>query len=559
VGLKHFTTDVCPLLEGNKCSVESAKFISCRTYPFQGDDVQKHGSIDIIPCPLGLEIIYDFVGMLLYGKHTTFGSLKNAPLWKDDLQTILNCYNERVTSDCEDPVKRVGWNFSTHISALQGYAEVSAKAWAIMHSMGRVIKQTIESCAGMQEVDEKVIEDLIEKVGRVINEDEATKQVKKSMDVVDSDYCFTRFNEKGAYNFMYKEMLRDIEGVLKKTKPVHSTFDQTILSSAVLRTAQVLKLDPAMDDMIAFTDLSELGLTQANTKFDFSAPYPLMFIDKVFRSGKNKYILGVFVYDIVHLEHLLKDNKNPVHFDKYKIKIDEEDNLCRYNSNIGFPIPIIMEEGHKFSDKKQKIIINFIVAEVDETKHVRYYFITSSVANILNIIHNNPLKENRVLPTEGCVPLEETDSTQILQDVLKYVSNIFYLIENHVNPANPKHSDYRRIPYYLDDTSRRAVKSRFSTLKVFGISRQECEEFSNSEEVKVRKQRGDYHLRESIVITVREHWRQFKSERFTNMRGKRKKIKSYQKGKGELLPHIVKVKMAKLGKVDEIDTKIDLM
>lgn len=335
------------------------------------------------------------------------------------------------------------------------------------------------------------------------------------------------FDEKSAYKLARAEALFDIEQNIGHMGTFDYGFFNTLLFSTVLQTFPIIRIDSALDALIVDTDISE--------KFTIKIPYSAMFIDKIFKSGDNKYILGIALYDVVVIENWLKTHN--AEFENYRIKIDEEDNLAIYNSDIGRLIPIGIEDDSKFSNEMQKTMLSFVEAEVEEVPHgihTAYSFVTISVANALNLLQGKPMRKSGL--SDELTNLDNTDDKDLLKDVIRYVFNVCFLINNHVNkerPASHK-NDIRMIPYYPDAKAKRANVNRFSVIKVFGETKQYVDNYN--------RERRKYDKHNLGAVIVRGHWRLYKHPKYKNMQGKTQWIAPFIKGTNkELYRRIVNI------------------
>jgi hypothetical protein len=332
-----------------------------------------------------------------------------------------------------------------------------------------------------------------------------------------------QFNEKGAYNISRREVLYDFKKNLVENNPLDLDFNSTIFFSTILQSFPVIRIDPALDSLIIDTKISE--------KSKLKIPYSAMFIDKVFKSSENKYILGICIYDIVFIEQWLKTNA--ITFENYRIKIDEENNLAIYNTEIGHLIPLVIEEDNNFSNDIQKIMLTFIEAE-EISDRILYSCIQISIANALDLLRGKTIYKSD-LP-DILTNLDNSDDKELLKDVIRYVFNICFLINNQIN-TNPvsRQNDIRMVPYYPNAKSKRGDTNRFSVIKVFG----ETKKYVN----KYNYERRKYNKHNLDAVLIKGHYRHLKSERYTKMRGKTIWIPPFVKGMDkELFQRIIKLK-----------------
>lgn len=300
-------------------------------------------------------------------------------------------------------------------------------------------------------------------------------------------------------------------------------FSSTIFFSTVLNSSPIIRIDPALDPLIIDTNISE--------KSEVKIPYPAMFIDKVFKSGENKYILGIALYDVVFIETWLKNHT--ISFENYRIKIDEEDKLAIYDSDVGFLIPLQIEDDSMFSNEIEKMMFSFLEAEVKEDK-ISLSFILISIANALDLLKGKRLPESEI--SYDLTNLDNTDDKDLLKDVIRYVFNICFLVNNHVDKVHPAthKNDIRMVPYYPDAKSRRGNVNRYHTIKVFGEMKKYVDNYN--------RERRKYNKTDLDAVLVRGHWRHLQSERYIVKRGETIWIAPFIKGTDkELYKRVVRV------------------
>ncbi len=73
---------VCPLLEGNRCTIYQARPLVCQRYPFEVTDDRR---IVIRPCALGIDLILDYI------------------IWSNDTESAKELYEDLKTDNKEMP------------------------------------------------------------------------------------------------------------------------------------------------------------------------------------------------------------------------------------------------------------------------------------------------------------------------------------------------------------------------------------------------------------------------------------------------------------------------
>lgn len=62
---RQFKTATCPLLdESDKCGIHDYRPNMCRIYPFHFEHLSTYGFVHIEPCPMGIDIAFDYLNML---------------------------------------------------------------------------------------------------------------------------------------------------------------------------------------------------------------------------------------------------------------------------------------------------------------------------------------------------------------------------------------------------------------------------------------------------------------------------------------------------------------
>jgi len=168
--VRAFKSTICPMQENNKCSIHSLSFRMCKKYPFNFDESEfiHNRALQIVPCTMGLDIIYDFVGYNLISASSVSG-IDILAFTKDLLSVVVSCYRERLTPDCTTEIILNKFQINDAIPALRDILAYltdfhnDAPLLPLLHSMRALIKQTIETCAEMQEIDDVTVINFIDK------------------------------------------------------------------------------------------------------------------------------------------------------------------------------------------------------------------------------------------------------------------------------------------------------------------------------------------------------------------------------------------------------------
>jgi len=364
------------------------------------------------------------------------------------------------------------------------------------------------------------------------------------------DHYLESFEKQDAYNLVRKVALKSLKKFFTANESPYS-FINTLSFSTVLQTASVVRVDPILDSIIIDTDISK--------KYEVKIPYPIMFIDKIFKSGNNRYIFGIGIYDVLFMQNLLRTHT--VSFENYKIKIDKlenfemikiAENLTLQNSGVECSIPVLKKMNEDFLNDMDKIFITFY--EMEELNPSQYDSSASlflkkiSVQQAIDLIHSKmklPFARkisstfdddyNVITTDESLIDFRE-DEKDLLEDVIRYVFNVCFLINNHIKTECPSthNNDFRMLPYYPNAKAKRANINRFSVIKVFGETRKYVDSY-NHEHRKYTKHNID-------SVLVRGHWRTFRHERYKEKLGKTIWIAPFLKGMDkELYRRIVKL------------------